>query len=206
VHDFYDAVMAGNYPAVNFIKAPGYQDGHAGYSDPLDEQTFVVQLINFIQEFSGDWGNTLVVIMYDDSDGWYDHQMPPIMNQSSSAADQLSGTGLCGTAGPTSALAGVSGVAHAQGRCGYGPRQPMLAISPWAKSNFVDHTLTDQTSVIRFIEDNWLNSQRVGSGSFDALANSISSMMDFTKKSAPGAYILNPTTGEPVTGKANVTK
>ncbi len=199
MHDFYDAVQSGNYPAVNFLKAPGYQDGHPGYSDPLDEQTFVVHVINFLQENSRDWQHTAVVILYDDSDGWYDHQMPPIVNQSASPADTLSGNGLCGAAGATQALPGVNGVTNAQGRCGYGPRQPLLVISPWSKANFVDHTLTDQTSVLRFIEDNWLNSQRIGSGSFDAAANSIANMFDFTKESVKGNYILNETTGEPVT-------
>ena len=199
VHDFEDAILAGNYPAVNFIKAPGYQDGHASYSDPLDEQAFIVGLINFLQE-NADWEHTAVVISYDDSDGWYDHVMPPIVNQSSSAADALSGTGLCGSTGPTTALAGVNGVAHAQGRCGYGPRLPLMVISPWSKANFVDHTITDQTSIIRFIEDNWLNSERIGSGSFDGIANSIASMMSFTKPSASGDFILNPTTGQLVRG------
>jgi phospholipase C len=190
MHDFYDAINAGNFPAVNFLKAPGFQDGHAGYSDPLDEQAFIVHVINFLQN-SGYWNSTAVVIAYDDSDGWYDHQMPPIINQSSSPADP---NGICGTG--TSALAGVNGVAHAQGRCGYGPRQPMLVVSPWSKANFVDHTLTDQTSIIRFVEDNWLNGQRIGSGSFDALANSIESMMDFSKARSKGKLILDETTGE----------
>jgi len=202
VHDFYDAVMAGNYPAVNFLKAPGYQDGHAGYSDPLDEQTFIVNVINFLQQNSGDWQNTLVVIAYDDSDGWYDHVMPPIVNQSASPADALSGTGFCGNNGALAALPGVNGVAHAQGRCGYGIRLPLMVISPYSKSNYVDHTITDQTSIIRFVEDNWLNSQRIGSGSFDGIANSIVSMLDFTKRSAAGPYILNPTTGAVVIGSA----
>ena len=188
VHDFYDAINAGNFPAVNFLKAPGYQDGHAGYSDPLDEQTFVVSVINFLQSTSY-WDSTAVVIMYDDSDGWYDHQMPPIMNQSNSSADN----GVCGTG--TNALPGPGGVAHAQGRCGYGPRLPMLVISPWAKANFVDHTVTDQTSLIRFVEDNWLNGQRIGNGSFDTIANSIANMFDFTKTEAKGKLILDPTTG-----------
>ena len=48
---------------------------------------------------------------------------------------------------------------------------PFLVISPYAKPNFVDHTLTDQTSIIRFIEDNWLGGQRIGQGSFDAIAD-----------------------------------
>ena len=33
-------------PAVSFLKAPGYEDGHAGYSDPADEQAFVAREIN----------------------------------------------------------------------------------------------------------------------------------------------------------------
>ena len=49
-------------------------------------------------------------------------------------------------------------------------------ISPYAKANFVDHTMTDQSSIIRFVEDNWLGGQRIGGGSFDAIANPITSM------------------------------
>jgi phospholipase C len=201
MHDFYDAVNAGNFPAVNYLKAAGYQDAHAGYSDPLDEQAFVVKVINFLQQ-SGYWSSTLVVIAYDDSDGWYDHVMPPIVNESASPADP---SGYCGTG--TGALQGVAtGTAHAQGRCGYGPRQPLLVISPYSKPNYVDHTITDQTSILRFIEDNWLNGQRIGQGSFDAIANSIEGMLDFTKAGAKGKLILNPTTGEIVTPAASQAK
>jgi len=196
MHDFYDAVNAGNYPAVSFLKAPGYQDGHAGYSDPLDEQTFIVNTINFLQQ-NGDWEHTAVVINYDDSDGWYDHQMGPIVNQSTSAADALTGPGTCGNG--ASALPGVaSATANAQGRCGYGPRLPMMVISPWAKSNFVDHTVTDQTSIIRFIEDNWLNGQRIGQGSFDGIANSIATMLNFDQNPRTAPFILDANSGTPV--------
>ena len=66
------AVKAGNFPAVSFIKLPAYQDGHAGYSDPLDEQAGTVALIDFLQQ-QPDWKNTAVIIAWDDSDGWYDH-------------------------------------------------------------------------------------------------------------------------------------
>jgi phospholipase C len=194
--DFFAALKAGNFPAVSFLKAPGYQDGHAGYSDPLDEQAFVVQVINFLQESSNDWQDTAVVIAYDDSDGWYDHQMGPIVNQSATTSDALSGTGSCGTG--TLALAGVaSGTTTAQGRCGHGPRLPLLVISPWAKYNFVDHTATDQSSILRFIEDNWLKSQRIP-GSFDALAGSLDNMFNFSIQVPLNAppYILSETTGE----------
>lgn len=191
--DFYAAVSAGNFPAVSFLKAPGYQDGHAGYSDPLDEQTFVVNTINFLQK-QRDWDSTAVVIAYDDSDGWYDHQLGQIVNPSATAADKLTDTGACGTG--ATALPGINpGTLHAQGRCGYGPRLPLLVISPWAHHNFVDSTMTDQTSVLRFIEDNWLGGERIGQGSFDGIANSIDHMFDFNGAQNGGRYILDPNTG-----------
>ena len=49
-----------------------------------------------------------------------------------------------------------------QGRCGYGPRIPIMVVSPYARQNQIDHTLLDQASTIHFIEDNWLNGQRIG--------------------------------------------
>jgi phospholipase C len=71
-------------------------------------------------------------------------------------------------------------------------------ISPYAKENFVDHTTTDQSSTIRFIEDNWLGGERIGNGSFDAIAGSITNMFDFDHcRNEEGIVILNPATGEP---------
>ena len=176
INDFYAAVQAGNMPAVSFLKAPGYQDGHAGYSDPLDEQAFVVHVINFLEK-QPEWQDTAVVIAYDDSDGWYDHQAAPHVNGSQTSQDDLNAAGQCEA---RSTLPGIaSGNKPAQGRCGFGPRLPMLVISPWARQNHVDHTLTDQTSITRFIEDNWLDGKRLGGGSFDAVSGSISGMFDF---------------------------
>jgi phospholipase C len=193
--DFFAAVQGGNFPAVSFIKAQTYQDGHAGYSDPLDEQTLLVNLINFLQK-QPTWHSTAVVVMYDDSDGWYDHQMGPIVNQSTRPADSLTGPDASGTA--STALPGMDpGNQHALGRCGYGPRQPLLVISPWARSNFIDHTVTDQSSVLRFIEDNWLSGQRIGQGSFDGIASSITQMFDFRSPRNSGRLFLDPATGEP---------
>ncbi|MGB8539594.1 MAG: alkaline phosphatase family protein [Acidobacteriaceae bacterium] len=189
--DFFAAVKAGNFPAVSFLKPPAYQDAHAAYSDPLDEQTWLVTFINFLER-RPEWKNTAIIVAYDDSDGWYDHQMGPIMNQSTSKADGLTGPGECGDG--ATALGGPA-VAHAQGRCGYGPRLPLLVISPFARRNFVDHSLTDQTSVLRFIEDNWLHGERVGSGSFDAIAGSINAMFDFSRPDAR-PLILDKSTGQ----------
>jgi phospholipase C len=184
--DFQTALSSGNLPGVTFLKAKRARDGHAGYSSPLDEQLFLVTVINEL-EASPFWPNTAIFITWDDSDGWYDHVMSPILNSSVTSSDALSGPGLCGNGTP---LAGL------QGRCGYGPRIPMLVISPWAKANFVDGTLTDQSSLIRFIEDNWTLG-RIGGGSYDAIANSPANAFDFVSGGNNPPLYLNPGNGEP---------
>lgn len=188
--DFWAAVDNHNLPAVSFLKAASFQDGHAGYSNPLDEQTFLVNTINQLEK-TPDWKDTAVVIAYDDSDGWYDHVMSPISNQSQSSFDALSDPGLCGTKTP--ALGGY------QDRCGYGPRLPLLVISPYARHNFVDNTLTDQSSILRFIEDNW-KLGRIGDGSFDQIAGSMLNMFDFSGQAGNYRFFLDPKTGQPTHG------
>ena len=121
--------------------------------------------------------------------------MGPIVNPSTTDADALTGTGACGN-GANGSRRSRTGVAHAQGRCGYGPRLPLLVISPWARRNFVDHTITDQSSIIRFIEDNWLSGERVGQGSFDTIANSLVQMFDFQHHPSHRQFILDPGSGE----------
>jgi phospholipase C len=199
IRDFFAAVKAGAFPAVSFLKASGFQDGHAGYSDPLDEQTFLVQVINFLEQ-RAEWSSTAVIILYDDSDGWYDHQMAPIGNGSFDARrDLLSGRGACGIKGTTPQLGGVAGRGPVNGRCGPGTRQPFLVVSPWAKVNYVDHTLITQVSVTRFIEDNWLRGERIGGGSFDAGAGSIDGMFDFHGTGKTPVLFLDDTLGTVVT-------
>ena len=184
--DFWRAADSGHLPVVSFLKAPAYQDGHAGYSDPLDEQHFLVKTINRLQKLPS-WKDTAIIIAYDDSGGWYDHQMGPIVNHSSDPNyDFLSGQGMCGDAKPGAY----------QDRCGYGPRLPLQVISPYAKQNFVDHSITDQTSVLRFIEDNW-GLGRIGDQSFDAKAGSLANLFDFSHGRNAHRLFLDPGTGEP---------
>jgi phospholipase C len=163
-------VSADHLPAISFLKAPGYQDGHAGYSD---------------------------IITYDDSDGFYDHVYSGVHNPSDTAAlanspgpqDFLSATGLCGRSDGKR-------LADQNGRCGYGPRMPFLLISPWAKHDYVDHTLTDSSSILKFVEGNWGLPQIPGS--FDSIAGSLNSLFDFQQSTNDQSTLfLDPTTGQP---------
>jgi phospholipase C len=193
LNDFITAVQAGNYPSVSLIKMAAFQDAHPGNSDPLDEQTGVVNLINFLQQ-QPDWKDTAVIITYDDSDGWYDHSFAQPTRSSFSSADALNGPGVCGTGTQPD---GVKG-SPVNGRCGPGTRIPFMVISPFARQNFVSHTLITQASVTRFIEDNWLRGQRLGGGSFDATSGSIMDMFNFNQlvlNFDERKLVLDPTMG-----------
>jgi phospholipase C len=184
--DFWNAVQMGNLPAISFLKASKYQDGHPGYSNHLDEQSFLVNTINYLQKLP-EWNSTAVVIAYDDSDGRYDHVMPPIVSQS----NDLKYDGLLGEKG----LCGHASKGAYQDRCGYGSRTPLLIISPYSKVNFVDHSITDQTSILRFIENNW-DLGHIGNQSFDTKAGSLMNIFNLhSDKRMAEKVFLNATTG-----------
>ena len=197
--DFFAAAKAGHLPAVSYLKAPKYQDGHAGYSDPLDEQTWLTSTINQLEALPT-WKSTAVVITYDDSDGWYDDVLGPLVTQSQTSLDALTGTAQCG--GDPSQVPVNSAGQPEEAQCGVGPRLPFLVVSPWARANWVDSTFIDQSSVVKFIEYNW-HLPALGNGAADAMAGSILSMFDFSHKNPPnGRLFLNPSTGQPAPASA----
>jgi len=176
-------------PSVVFLKPSVTQTGHPADSSPLAEQQFLVETIDRLQQ-TPEWREMAIVITYDDSDGWYDHVMPPIVSQSSDPVND----GLLGPIG----LCGMPAEGAYQDRCGYGPRLPFVVISPFARRNVVDHRLTDQSSILRFIEDNW-QLGRIGDQSFDAIAGSIRGLFDFDRRrDRAERLLLDPRTGQPI--------
>jgi phospholipase C len=197
---FYKALAAGNLPAVTYLKFKENQTGHAADSTPLEEQTQLVEAVNAIAR-SPFWRDTAIMITYDDSGGWYDHAAGPIVNQSADTTyDAIKGTptvdGSCSSTGtlPTGAF---------NDRCGFGVRLPFVLISPYAKRNYVDHSLNDTTSVLRFIEYNWGLGTIGDPQSFDVLASgTILGMFDFDDENFKDDHegesrrlFLDPSTG-----------
>jgi phospholipase C len=210
LNSFSAALNAGNLPAVSFLKATSSETGHPQDGSVLAEQTFLVDTINALQK-SKYWPSMAIIVTYDDSDGWYDHVMPPIVNRSNDPSSTVPG-------GLDSICAIVPPPATAfNDRCGYGQRLPFLVISPYAKRNYVDHATLDTTSVLRFIEDNWQlgridsldnpGGTPPGQGSFDQLAGSIESLFDFDDRDRDGRddlpLLLNDSTGEVVSPPAS---
>jgi phospholipase C len=177
-------------PSVSYLKAAEYQDAHPGYSDPLDEQTFLVNEINAIEK-SKYWASTAIVVTYDDSDGWYDHQAPTIVNGSHDATQDAA---ICTSVAVT--------VGSNNDRCGYSQRLPFVVISPYTRQNYVSSNQTNTASVVKFIEDNWLHGESIP-GSFDSSSGSLDArggVLDFNVRPQFTPVILNPTTGAVVSG------
>lgn len=205
LNDFFAAVSAGNYPSVSYLKMPAVGDAHPGNSDPLDEQAYVVKVVNFLMQ-QPDWKNTAIVITYDDSDGWYDHRYAAPTTASfdgvtpegaATGADQVNGPGVCNAPDAKPGI-GVNG-GRVNGRCGPGTRIPFLVISPYARENYVSNVRLTQSSVVRFIEDNWLHGERIGQGSNDASAGSMMSLFDFRRRFDPAPRLfLDPNQGTPM--------
>ncbi len=201
--DFWSAAAQGDLPAVSFLKAAGYQDGHPGpaNSNPLDEQDFLVDTLNRLQKLP-EWSSTAVVLAWDDSDGWYDHQAPPNLHHSHNPAfDTLYGIGSSGDLttlmcmAPSQKSLPLDDSSVFEMRCGFGERVPFLIVSPYVKADSVFHTDIDQTSILSFIEYNW-ELGRLGNGSFDATAGSLTNMFDFGQR-REDTLLLNHVTGNP---------
>jgi phospholipase C len=184
--DFDLALANGNMPQVSFLKAAAFEDGHPGNSGPIDEQRWIARVVDEV-EASPDWANTAIIITYDDSDGWYDHAfIAPQQGSRDASNDTLNGPGVCG------ALPAPGDYAD---RCGPGPRLPLIIVSPWVTPNTIHHTQREQTSITKFIEDNW-GLGRIGDQSFDQRAATLNSMFDFNvgDPRAPAVF-LNPSNG-----------
>ena len=166
--DFFAALDAGHFPAVAFLKPAAYQNGHAGYSDPIDEQAFLVRVLNDLQQPPGVEEHRRVADV---------GRLRRLVRPPDGADRQFVGRpGRCARRRRRvrrrhgDSAGHLAGDASRAGRCGYGPRLPLLVISPWARTQLRRFDVTDMTSILRFIEDVFLDGRRIGGGSFDAIA------------------------------------
>jgi len=65
-----------------------------------------------------------------------------------------------------------------------------------ARPNFVDHHVTGQSSIPRFIEDKWLGGERTGDHSFDGIAGPLDNMLNFGPGIHSSRFFLEPVTGQ----------
>jgi phospholipase C len=133
---------AGTLPAVSWVVAPyGYCEHPA--ARPVDGEAYVQAVLRALWANPALWESTVVLINYDENDGFFDHVPPPVPPPGTAdeflPAIQPILDGLPPAAGPPTPI-------------GLGPRVPMTVISPWSAGGWVNSQVFDHTSVLRFLE------------------------------------------------------
>ena len=67
----------------------------------------------------------------------------------------------------------------------YGPRVPTFAIGRFARRGYVSHVELEHSSIVKFIEWNWLGGETGQLGTRDAVVNNIGSLLDPDETGAP---------------------
>ena len=137
-----DDVAAGTLPQVSWIVAPATYSEHPGPSSPIQGAWYTQQLLDILTSNPDVWSKTVLLINFDENDGYFDHVPPPCAPATRN--DPLSGG---------STIADTSAEYHTDGKpYGPGPRVPMYVVSPWSRGGWVNSQVFDHTSVLRFLE------------------------------------------------------
>ena len=185
--DFFAAVDAENLPNVTYMMITFAYSGHPSYSSELHQQKAVARIVNKIMS-SKYYENTAIFITRDESGGVYDHVFPPLVRSSDTYLD---------VPGEVAVNGAIAGIPQIPLQPGYGVRKPLNVVSAWAKENFIDSTVTDATSMVRFIEDNW-DLGTISPDTYDAIAASLDNCFDFKKKKLTPRMFINEFSGEVV--------
>lgn len=150
---FASDVASRSLPSVSYVKAIGFKTEHPGYGNTISAGVdFVRNVIDTIAA-SPYADDTLVLVTYDESGGYFDHVAPP----------------------PTSTVDGKD----------YGPRVPTWAIGRFARRGYVSHVELEHSSIVKFIEWNWLGGETGQLGTRDAVVNNIGSLLDPDETGTP---------------------
>lgn len=186
---FKQEIAAGKLPQVSWVVAPEAYTEHPNF--PTDYGAwYVSQVLDALTAHPEVWSKTVLLVMYDEEGGFFDHMPPPVPPQT--AAQGASTVSTVNEIFPGSA-------SYRSAPYGLGMRVPMLVVSPWSKGGWVNSQVFDHTSVIRFLE------KRFGQGKPDlteanitpwrrAVVGDLTSAFDFANPDA--AVVTLPSTDE----------
>lgn len=134
-------ISAGTLPQVSWIVAPAKYSEHPGPSSPIQGGWYMQEVLDTLTERPDIWSKTVLIINFDENDGFFDHLPPPTPPTIRDGNVQ----GICNL--------DTTGEYHDDGRpYGPGPRVPALVVSPWSRGGWVNSQVFDHTSVLQFIE------------------------------------------------------
>lgn len=155
VDQFQTDLQNGTLPAVAYIE-PGYNSGldeHPGVDDGVpgaNVQTgaqYVSTMINSLMGSSA-WKDSVFILTYDEFGGFYDH-VPP---QPTVSPDGIKPIDLLQGPPPNGPDICVVGTGPTCDFVYTGYRVPLIVVSPFAKKNYVSHTIADQTAWLKLVE------------------------------------------------------
>jgi phospholipase C len=153
-------VQANRLPQVSYIVASAEGSEHPVPSSPAQGAAYTAAVIDALVSNSAVWSRTVLLLMFDENDGFFDHAPPPAVPSYSLWHEDprlavLAGDSTVSTAGEYHQFASTEPSESPllmQRPYGLGPRVPMYVISPWSKGGWVNSQVFDHTSVIRFME------------------------------------------------------
>ncbi|WP_211444190.1 phosphocholine-specific phospholipase C [Collimonas humicola] len=141
-------IGAGALPQVSWIVAPATYSEHPGPSSPVQGAWYVQEVLNALTANPAVWSKTVLLINFDENDGFFDHVPPPCAPGYQDG--ELAGYSSISTDGEY--FSSKASAAYEKHPYGPGPRVPMYVVSPWSRGGWVNSQVFDHTSVLRFLE------------------------------------------------------
>ncbi|WP_153949361.1 phosphocholine-specific phospholipase C [Cupriavidus sp. U2] len=182
-----DDIAAGTLPQVSWIVAPATYSEHPGPSSPVQGAWYTQQVLDALTANPDVWSRTVLLINFDENDGFFDHVPPP-------CAPALTATGE--PIGYTSAALDPKTEYYSVDKTpfGPGPRVPMYVVSPWSRGGWVNSQVFDHTSVLRFLEQRFGVAETNISAYRRAIMGDLTSAFDFVNPNANVTLGITPLT------------
>jgi phospholipase C len=196
-------VQANALPQVSWIVATAAGSEHPERSSPAQGADYTAQVLEALTSNPEVWSRTVLLLNYDENDGFFDHVPPPavpscIAWHADAAQARWAGASTVDTRGEYHEhLVSYHNNAEEQALLhrpyGLGPRVPMLVISPWSRGGWVNSQVFDHTSVIRFMERRFGVLEPNISPWRRAVCGDLTSTLDFTRPDRSALRPLPPT-------------
>jgi len=193
---FFTDAANGTLPAVSIVDPDFDSFSEENPQDIQKGESYAAEVITAVMHGNG-WPDTLLIWLYDENGGYYDHLPPP----AAVPPDDIAGRSLIGGETPLEKLLrpvfpsltrkkqDQTEGPHRYDR--YGFRVPAVIVSPYARPDYVCSEVFDHTSVLKLIEEKWNLPPLTRR---DAAAKAPLNALDFT---GPPAFLKPPPLPEP---------
>lgn len=189
-------VMAGRLPQVSWVIADAKGSEHPAPSSPAQGAAYTAAVIDALTANPEVWARTVLIVNFDENDGFFDHVPPPAPPAlDPGAPGGLAGASQVDTSGEYHRVPSVADAKSERpeliGRpYGLGPRVPCYVVSPWSRGGWVNSQIFDHTSVIRFLEARFGVAEPNISAWRRAVCGDLTSAFDFRSPNRPSTIAL----------------